>query len=90
MKLTEAEAIEAIRQARAAQPDPEGAFLRRDVETMLGICAGTAARVIDRLIAGGKVEVVRVTLTRRDGILLPTTGYRFKDAPKVTRRNGKP
>lgn len=90
MKLTEEELIEAIRAARTPSPDLGGAFLRRDVERALQCCAGTAWRVIDQWVTAGKAEVVRVTIMRKDGIPLGTTAYRFKDAPKVTRRNGKP
>lgn len=78
ISVTESELIEALRQASAAAPDPDGAVVTQDIVRAMGKGERFVRTILRDLIAQGVVEMVKVRRPAIDGRVIPQPAYRVK------------
>ena len=77
--VTTDDVLDAIRAAFAAAPDPEGAATVTEMVESTGFRDPSKVRNgVRKLLAAGKMEVVKVQRARLDGALTTVSAYRLK------------
>jgi predicted ArsR family transcriptional regulator len=77
MTVTQAEILEAIRAALAAQPQQSGAMTCAELCEAMGLSVEKGRKTIKQLIAAGVMEPTKLPMLYMDGTTRLTAAYRL-------------